>query len=386
MVPRPLKSRWLAALEYRVECDKIAENHVGCQDPGILAIALNALEDFAPTFVEATPTIPAHVVSDCPTCGESPGDEPASGGVRVGTSISLPKHLTWFCFSHGGGFSGIMASLVDHQAVQAESRPDVSGLVNIEKNVFTKSDKDPLSSHQDSQKCTDQRRITYYAPKIRQAKSMQQPCRKCAGCREWRRVHRLSQLKDAVSTWVTVRRTGELSPRQYAALSRRLRRELADTEKRNELDPSVTVTGNYVSVPTSMGRIILTDSNLPVGDVLATSHEGEDYIRDSDIELSVEALVSAMPDKGRISTSVPRKPETEKEEKEAVVWERVGSGKLAGDAEAHVYALHGCPRVLLQEGARGARNVAPRWDLSALSDDERLGLWTGLGIRMWGEA
>ena len=354
----------------------IAENQVGCQDLGILAIPMRALGDFEPAFVEATPTNPAHVTAVCPVCLEPPGEGLAAGGVRVGMSTSKPKFLTWYCFSHGGS-SGILSAL-EARTVQK------SDLGIGSKKSIRKADIDPVAHHQDSVRCTSPRRITHYSSKLRQARSTLMPCKRCEGCRAWRKVHRIGQLKDKVSEWTSVQRTGELSPEKYAALSRRLRHELEDTRKRHETDPSVKVTGDYVGVPTTCGRIVLTNSAHRVGDVIATSHEGEDTIRNGDIELSIEALIGAMLDDGRISASRKLRDEEEdkKEKKKEKEWERVGPHTLDAAHEAAVYARFGCPRVL-QEG-RAARNVAPRWDLSSLCDDERLALWVGLGIRVWG--
>ena len=120
-------------------------------------------------------------------------------------------------------------------------------------------------------------------------------------------------------------------------------------------------------MPTERGRIILTDSCLPVGEVVALA----------DTDSTIEALVAIMLDSGRISgTAATRKRRETKGKEER--GERIGAHKLDEAAEAAVYARFGCPKVLLERG-RGRR----LWDVSTLSADELLALWSALGIRVY---
>ena len=337
---------------------------------GVLAIPLRELRDFDSRFVPAatdsTGTAqPAHVLSVCPVCGEAPGLELASGGVRVGLSRSLPPVLRWYCYSHRGSFDGIMTALVDHQAAKADQAvanldtypPAVSNLEIAEKRSIRRLDKDPVADHQQAYKCADPRRITHHFKALGRAQSTFQPCKKCVGCRAWRKAHRISRLKDAVSGWKFMRRTPALSPRQYAAMSRRIRRDGSD----------------FVSVPTAHGRVVLTDSCLPVGEVVALA----------DTDSTIEALVVIMLDDGRISGTVAtRRKRRETKGKEKERGERIGTHKLDEAAEAAVYARFGCPKILLERGRGRGRRM---WDVSSLSPDELLGLWSSLGIRVYVE-
>ena len=121
-----------------------------------------------------------------------------------------------------------MAALVDHQADKAVANlaypPAVSNLRIENKVPIPKLDIDPVADHQEDVRCTDPGRITHYFKALGRSQSTFQPCKKCVGCRAWRKAHRISQLKDKVSEWASVRRTPALSPSAYAAMSRRIRR------------------------------------------------------------------------------------------------------------------------------------------------------------------
>ena len=245
-----------------------------------------------------------------------------------------------------------MASLSDHETEMSNLR--------IEKKVYIpKLDTDTTADHQKAYKCSAPRRLTIYRADLGRATSTHMPCKKCSGCRAWRRAHRISQLEDKVcrravdlddkkSTWESVQITPALSPSEYAAMSRRLRRDNSE----------------FAGVPTASGRVILTDSSLPVGRVIPTEN----------VLVEIETLVALMIDSGRISgTAATRKPREKKE----VTGQRIGLHNLDQASEARVYSEYGCPKV----GER--RGPGREWDVSVLSPDELLGLWTALGIRVW---
>ena len=325
------------------------DNNLGL---GILAIPLRELRDFDSRFVPAatdsTGTVqPAHVLSVCPVCGESPGTEPASSGVRVGLSQTLPRVLKWYCFSHRGSFDGIFDSIVKHQAGKREHASD---LVLTEKGVSTKSDIDPLlPDHQAEYRCENPRRIIHHLKELGRVTAMPGRCRRCVPCASWLKTRRLGRLTEAVRDWASVRMVTERDGKAFASLSRRLRRR----------------GDQYVSVPVEGGRVVLTDSPLDIGAIVSSE----------DVGATIEALVGVMVS-GRISGTVET---LRKRKKEDVGRVRIGGTKKTVAELEVVFRHHGCPKDVLERG----RSSIPTWNVEALSPDELLGLWSACGIRVY---
>ena len=356
-------------------------HHVNPTDLGILAVALHALEDFSPWVSPSERGLKTAIVATCPVCGV---DEPAAVDalrvVQVGKADE-PQRLNWFCYAHNGDFRGIGAALRKHEEEKQNLRErltwnfkvdpgaryakpnggsdKVSTLRPVEEQVTTgpKVDRppyrDPLPDHQADLRCTDPRRIVHYAKESNSSTARLFQCKRCLACRHWRKAHRISDLKGRVEDWATVRRTPALAPAPYAALSRRLRRHGCD----------------FASVPVDAGRTILTNSALDVGDVIAVA----------DIPTAIEGLVGMMVDGGRISgTKRTRKPRQHKE----VKWERIGATKLDEAAISRVHNEHGCPLRERDPREAGRERRMPEWDVSSLSSDQLLALWTALGVRI----
>ena len=351
---------WMKPAEMdHVRVTTIAVNQVACQaGPGILGFALHELQGFSPQFIPGdADDIPARVEAACPVCDSKPnGAGQVARAVRVVMSTSRPVSLAWYCFNHHGGFDGIRVALEKHRAAT------VTNLRIEEKRPIPKVDsdqlpelQDPLPDHQADQRCTDPRRIMHYSKELNRSTLRPVPCKRCLGCRHWRRAHRISRLKDNVAEWATVRRTPALAPAPFAALSRRLRRHGCD----------------FVSVPVDAGRVILSNTVLDVGDVISVD----------DIATAIEDLVAMMVDAGRISgTAGTRKAKTRKD----ITWERIGVTKLDDVAVSRVHNQHGCPLIARDHrdvNGRG-RPTGPQWDVSSLSPDQLLALWVALGVRI----
>ena len=292
------------------------------------------------------------VVATCPVCV---GEVGSLGALKV-SIVDTPPRLDWHCSLHRGGFRGIIYALEKHRA------DNVTNLEYVELPTCSKVDsdqlpelQDPLPDHQADQRCTDPRRIMQYAKELRRSTVRPVSCKRCLACRNWRKAHRVSRLKDGVAEWATVRRTPALAPGPYAALSRRLRRHGC----------------NFVSVPVDAGRIILTNSALDVGAVIASE----------DVASAIEELVAMMVDAGRISgTAGTRKAKKRKD----ITWERIGVTKLDDAAVSRVHNQHGCPLVERdpREVTGRGRMTGPQWDVSGLSPDQLLALWMALGVRV----
>ena len=319
-------------------------------DTGILAVALRALAGFSPALVPSGKNSQA-VIATCPVCIGEPG---SLGSLRV-EAVDVPKRLNWHCSLHRGGFNGVAYALSKHQSAQ------VSNLRHTELPICSKldtlPDRDPLPDHQADLRCTDPRRIVLHGKKLKRARLGLFRCNRCLACRYSRKARRISDLKGRVEGWATVRRTPALAAKPFAALSRRLRRHGCE----------------YVAVPVDAGRIILTNSALEVGDVIAVA----------DIAVAIEGLIRSMLDAGRVSGTVgTRKAKKRKE----IQWERIGSPKLDDAAFARVCSLHGCPSIeRARENGHGlGRGLgrAREWDVSGLSPDKLLALWMALGIRI----
>ena len=156
------------------------------------------------------------------------------------------------------------------------------------------------------------------------------------------------------SKWASVRMTPALTPKVYAALSRRIRRRGCE----------------FVAVPTAAGRIFLTNAELDIGEVVSAA----------DLESTIEALVSAMLDDGRISGTVgTRKAKKDK----GIKWTRVGATKIDRAAAIRVHSLHGCPPIKRDPDVRrGRTDTTLEWDVSLLTPDGLLALWSALGVRV----
>ena len=277
----------------------------------------------------------------------------AVGALRVGV-VGNPKRLDWHCSLHNGGFSGVAYALEKHRAAR------VSNLEHIELPTCSRSDsdqlpefQDPLPDHQADQRCTDPRRIMQYSKELFRSTVRPVSCKRCLACRNWRRAHRISRLKDNVAEWTTVRMTPALASAPFAALSRRLRRHGCD----------------FVSVPVDAGRIILSNTSLDIGEVIASE----------DVAAVIEELVAMMVDTGRLSgTAGTRKAKKRK----GITWERIGVTKLDDAAVSRVHNQHGCPLVERdpREVTGRGRTTGPQWDVSSLSPDQLLALWMALGV------
>ena len=335
----------------------IAANQTACQEgPGILGFALHELRGFSPKFNPAADDVPAHVSAACPVCSETPnGTGMVARAVRVVMSTSKPVSLAWYCFSHHSGYAGIAAALAKHRA-------KVTNLRIEKKRPIPKVDSDqlpelpdPLPDHQADQRCTDPRRIMHYSKELNRSTLRPVPCKQCLACRNWRKAHRVSRLKDGVAEWATVRMTPALAPAPFAALSRRLRRHGCE----------------FMSVPVDAGRVILSNTVLDVGDVISVD----------DIATAIEELVAMMVDSGRLSGTAGTRKATKRKD---ITWERIGATKLDDAAVSRVHSLHGCPLVARdpREVTGRGRPTGPQWDVSSLSPDQLLALWVALGVRI----
>ena len=317
-------------------------------DIGILAVALQALADFAPALVGATENAPAHVVASCPVCS---GEIGSLGALKVQT-VDSPPRLDWHCSLHRGGFSGISYALGKHKSAQ------VSDLVHRENSASTKSDTapevDPAADHQKEHTCANWKTILHHIKDLGHLTAMPVRCRHCVGCLSWLKAKRISRLIDASSDWASVYMVAGLGATAYASLSRRIRRH----------------GGEYVSVPVDDGRRLLT-SDATVGGA---------RIKPADVAATIALVVASMTG-GRISYSsgVKRKPQ----KKQDLSRERVGTTKLSAAEVAAVCLRVGVPVVPREHGVRErGRKPLPTWDISTLSPDALLGLWSSLGVRV----
>ena len=178
-------------------------------------------------------------------------------------------------------------------------------------------------------------------------------CRHCVGCLSWLKAKRISRLIDGSSNWASVYMVAGLGATAYASLSRRIRRH----------------GGEYVSVPVDDGRTLLT-SDATVGGT---------RIEPGDLHATIALLVASMTADGRISYSsgVKRKPR----KKQELSSERIGVTKLSAGEIAAICLRHGVPVVPREHGVR-ERKAIPTWDVSSLTPDALLGLWSSLGVRV----
>ena len=314
-------------------------------DRGILAAALHELRDFSPTFIPAgEPT----VVATCPVCI---GEPEALGALRVEV-VDNPKRLSWHCSLHRGGFDGIRYALSKHQAAKT------SELVHTEIPPSTKSDiepeVDPVPDHQKEHRCTKQKTILHHIKDLGHLTAMPVRCRHCMGCEAWLKAKRVSRLVDASSDWASVYMVAGLDAKAFASLSRRLLRHGAE----------------YVSIPLEAGRTVLTND----------ATVGGTRIEPGDLHATIALLVRDMVE-GRISYSsaVARKPR----KKQELSRSRIGVTKLSAAEVAAVCLRHGVPVVPQEPGVRERGTKAmPTWDVSSLSPDALLGLWSALGVRI----
>ena len=315
------------------------------KDQGILAAAMHALEDFAPTFIPAGEPV---VVACCPVCVGEPG---SVGALRVEV-VDSPKRLSWHCSLHHGGFSGVQYALSKHQAAK------VSDLVLTEIPPSAKSDiepeVDPVPDHQKEYRCENQRRILHHVKDLDHVTAMPVRCRHCVGCVSWLKAKRVSTLVDASSDWDSAYMVTGLGATAYASLSRRIRRHGAE----------------YVAIPVEDGRTLLT-SDATVG--------GE-RIEPGDLHATFVRLVGYMAE-GRISGtfSAKRKPQ----KKSNLSRERIGITKRSAPELAAICLRHGAPAVVSERGLKRGRTL-PTWDVSGLTPDELLGLWEAMGVRTKG--
>ena len=321
----------------------IHENGDHGQDRGILAAAVHALKDFSPTFIAATgKDAPQHVRATCPVCV---GEVGSLGALKV-SIVDTPPRLSWHCRLHNGGFRGIIYALEKHRAAK------VSELVPIEisgsANSDTSPEVDPVPNHQKELRCSNQRLILHHIKDLGHLTAMPVRCRHCVGCAAWLKARRVSRLTDASSNWSSVHMVGALGATAFASLSRSIRRHGAE----------------YAAVPLGDGRTVLTND--------ATVGE---RIEPGDVPSTIALLVSCMTD-GRISGTFAgkRKPQT----KNNLSRERVGVVTLSEREVAAICLRRGVP--VVRAAVKRGRKPLPTWDVSALSPDELLGLWSALGI------
>ena len=321
----------------------IREISGSCQaGPGILAAALYELRDFGAQYVPATGKKPACVVSTCPVCTGEPG---ALGSLRVEV-VDVPPRLSWHCSLHNGGFNGVAFALSKHRAARVSelALPEIP----IGANSDTSPEVDPVPDHQKELRCSNQRLILHHIKDLGHLTAMPVRCRHCVGCASWLKARRVSRLTDASSNWSSVHMVGALGATAFASLSRSIRRHGAE----------------YAAVPLGDGRTVLTND--------ATVGE---RIEPGDVSSTIALLVSCMTE-GRISCSVTvaRKPQ----EKANLARERVGVVKLSEREVAAICLRRGVP--VVRAAVKRGRKPLPTWDVSALSPDELLGLWSALGI------
>ena len=314
------------------------------KDQGILAAAMHALEDFAPTFIPAGEPV---VVACCPVCVGEPG---SVGALRVEV-VDTPKRLSWHCSLHHGGFSGVQYALSQHQAAK------VSDLVLTEIPPSTKSDTSPavdrVPDHQKEYRCENLRRVLHHLKDLGHLTAMPVRCRHCVGCVSWLKAKRVSRLIDASSDWDSVHIVTGLGATAYASLSRRIRRHGAE----------------YVAIPVEDGRTLLTSD----------ATVGGKRIEPGDLHSTFVLLVSYMAE-GRISGTFSAKRKPQKTSN--LSRERIGVTKRTAPELAAICLRHGAPAVVAERSARRGCNPLPTWDISSLSPDALLGLWAALGVRI----
>ena len=352
----------------------ITQTHATCQqDPGILAIALNSLADFAPTFVPAEGRAREHVQATCPVCI---GEVGSLGALKV-EIVDVPPRLSWRCSLHRGDFPGIDYALAKHRAKGS----DLVLPSTLDSSYSDQAAEAPILAHRAELRCTNARWKSQKSAQLGAERTMSLRCRRCAPCAKFRKEHRqalaLGRLpvcaacasdhekgrslrgQGKCSAGCVPIRMVDLSKGEYATATRLLR-----AHKRP-----------FVGIPTTGGRVLLTRSKLVLGEEVASA----------DLVATVARLVDAMPEGTRVSVSAkeptPGASEREVPEKAPTDWVDIGTTKLNVSEQAKVYGSYGCTEVRVQrEGGTKGGTVA--WSVAHLSPDDLLKLHHSLGLRI----
>ena len=345
----------------------ITQTHATCQqNPGILAIALNSLADFAPTFVPAEGRAREHVQATCPVCVGEPG---SLGALKV-EIVDVPGRLSWRCSLHRGGYDGIGYALAKHRSELLLLSKSVKA-EKIDSSYSDQAAEAPILAHRADLRCTSGRWKIQHSAQLGVERSMSLRCRRCAPCAKFRKEHRqalaLGRLPvcaacasdhekgrslrgqgKCLAGCVPIRMV-DLSKGEYATATRLLR---AHKEP-------------FAGIPTTGGRVLLTRSKLASGEEIASGA----------LEATVARLVDAMPEGTRVSVSaaepVPGADERTIPEKPPTDWVDTGSTKLSKTEQAVVYGSFGCIK----------QRVG--WSVAHLSGDGLLALHLALDMRVW---
>ena len=362
----------------------IRETSGSCQELGILAVALHALEDFSPWVSPAGRGLKTAIIATCPVCGV---DEPAAVDalrvVQVGKADE-PQRLSWFCYAHNGNYRGIGAALRKHEAEKPRERTwtkhesaQVCKLVPTEKNsVGTKSNAAPeVDLAAKEYRCTSPGLLLNHLTKSDYLEAMSVRCRRCPACCSWLKACRISRLRAATSDWASVFMVETQGPAEYAALTAKLRRHNLKRRTGDIYNPV-----RYESVPVDGGRETLTNDSTVAG-LYRPIH---------DVTAAITSLVNRMAPGGRVSGSAnkPKKNKELQKEKETDDKEprvRIAVVKVSASEAADIIQRHGVPKVVAdpEEVLKRGRTPRQKWDLSALDSDARLALFLALGIRVW---
>ena len=330
-------------------------------DRGILAAALHELRDFSPTFIPAgEPT----VVATCPVCIGQVG---SLGALRVKV-VDSPPRLDWFCSLHNGGFSGVQYALAKHRG--ADMYDLALQRMSPSTKSYTAPEVDPAADHQKEHICENLRRVLHHLKDLGHLQSVPARCRHCLPCAAWLKAGRISRLTKATSDWASVFSLTVRTRKEHASLTAKLRRHNRERRTEDVLDPV-----QYVSVPFEGGRTVLTNDSTVAGLYRPIHNVGEE----------IASLVNRMPDGGRISWSSKTKRDNEmkKKKKTDQSRERIGVTKLSSSEISAVCLRFGVPVVRQEQGVRGrGSKPLPTWDVSSLSPDALLGLWSALGVRI----
>ena len=191
-------------------------------------------------------------------------------------------------------------------------------------------------------------------------------CRRCPPCRSWRKAKRISCLTDATSGWDAVFTLTTGSPREFTALTTRLRRHNTGRRTADNHDPV-----QYVSVPIDDGRVVLTND----------STVGGTLVHPTGVAAEITRLVGRMAE-GRISCSVAAKRKPKKTNELGRV--RRGVIKLSAAKLSALCQQHGAPTAPVKEAFNRGGTQRQLWDISSLGPDARLALFMAIGIRVTG--
>ena len=365
------------------------------QDLGILAVALHALEDFAPWVAPAEGGLKQAVVATCPVCGiNEPAARDALRVVQVGKA-NQPKRLSWFCYLHNGDYRGIGHALGKHRAAKSTNlRERLAWNHKVHPGIrYAKpnggsdlalslpgldsatSDPDPV---QKALRCEAGRWKAQYSKSQGLERSMSLRCRRCPPCKSYLRVHRISQVVDKLAGCSScqsdkTRCAGGCHPVHTASLERRAYANATRLLRRHKVP--------YVGIPAPTGRVILARTSLLAGD----------EVKRENLTLVIGELVDAMPDESKVSVSTGNEPEPDESERtvperiepeSTTDWVDVGSTRLSIGEQAKVYSRFGCSEVLRKGKGASSGNVV-FWDVGHLKGDDLLALHVSLGLRVW---